>query len=104
MKSKAIDFLEKHQSGEKSSFEDDARYRRENADWLSRSRNVALALIDYMQDNNLSRSDLAQRLGVTHQYVSKILSGKVNFSFKSISIIEQKLSIDCFRAAAEVTR
>ena len=34
------------------------------------------------------------------QMVSRILSGKVNFSFKSIAEMEDRLGIDCFRAAA----
>ena len=34
------------------------------------------------------------------QYVSKILSGKVNFSFKTISEIEEGLGIELFQAAA----
>ena len=36
---------------------------------------------------------MAERLEVSPQYISKILSGKVNFSFKSIAEIEQKLDI-----------
>lgn len=100
MKSKAVQFLEKHQSGECSSFEADAKWRKENESWLKRSRSVALALVDYMQDNGMSRNDVAELLSVSPQYVSKILSGKVNFSFKSIAEIEEKLGVDCFRAAA----
>lgn len=99
MKSKAIEFLETHQSGERSTFETDARWRQENASWLRRSRSVALAIMDYMQDNGLSRNDVAAKLKVSPQYVSKILSGRVNFSFKSVSEIEDRLGIDCFRAA-----
>lgn len=99
MKSKAVQFLENHQSGERSTFESDAQWRKENESWLKRSRNVALAIVDYMQDNGLSRNDVAVRLAVSPQYVSKILSGKVNFSFKSIAEIEEKLGVDCFRAA-----
>ena len=102
MKSKAVQFLEAHQSGEQSTFTADARWRQENASWLKRSRNVALAIIDFMQENHLSRNDIAERLGVTPQYVSRILSGKVNFSFKSIAEIEKRLGVDCFRAAARV--
>ena len=102
MKTKAIKFLESHQSGEQSTFEADVQWRKENELWLKRSRNVALAIVDYMQDNALSRNDVAQRLNVSPQYVSKILSGKVNFSFKSIAEIEEKLGVDCFRAAAAV--
>ena len=46
-----------------------------------------------METNGINRNGLAERLEVTPQYVSKILSGKVNFSFKSIAEIENKLSI-----------
>jgi ribosome-binding protein aMBF1 (putative translation factor) len=92
--------LESHQSGEQSTFEADAQWRKDNESWLKRSRSVALAIIDYMQVNDLSRNDIAERLSVSPQYVSKILSGRVNFSFKSIAEIEDKLGIDCFRAAA----
>ena len=71
-----------------------------NASWLRRSRRVAYAIMDYMQDNGLSRNDVAEKLGVSPQYVSKILSGKVNFSFKTISEIEESLGIEVFQAAA----
>ena len=93
-------FLEAHQSGERSTFVDDAKWRQENASWLRRSRRVAYAIMDYMQDNGLSRNDVAEKLGVSPQYVSKILSGKVNFSFKTISEIEECLGIEVFQAAA----
>ncbi|MDB0722898.1 helix-turn-helix transcriptional regulator [Phocaeicola vulgatus] len=46
-----------------------------------------------METNGINRNGLAGRLGVTPQYVSKMLSGKINFSFKSIVEIENKLSI-----------
>jgi len=100
MKSKAVEFLEEHQSEEHSTFVDDVRWRQENASWLRRSRRVAYAIMDYMQNCQLSRNDVAEKLGVSPQYVSKILSGKVNFSFKTISEIEEKLGIKVFQAAA----
>ena len=34
MKSKAIQFLEANQSGDRSTFVDDAKWRRDNAAWL----------------------------------------------------------------------
>ena len=71
-----------------------------NASWLRRSRRVAYAIMDYMQDNRLSRNDVAEKLEVSPQYVSKIFSGKVNFSFKTISEIEECLGIEVFQAAA----
>ena len=100
MKSKVTQFLEAHQSCERSTFVDDVKWREENASWLRRSRRVAYAIMDYMQENQFSRKDIAEKLGVSPQYVSKILSGKVNFSFKTISEIEESLGIEVFQAAA----
>lgn len=96
MASKAIKFLEAHQSETPSRFVEEATWRNENASWLRWSRQLAVTLIGYMQDNGLKRADLALRLNVSPQYVSKLLSGKENLSFKSIANIEDKLGITCF--------
>ena len=95
--SRTIDFLKEHESNVPSKFQENAEWRRENREWLNWSRDVALSLVDYMEINEINRNGLAERLGVTPQYVSKILSGKVNFSFKSIAEIENKLSIKLIR-------
>lgn len=90
-----LEFLEGHKAAENSQFVERARSRRENAGWLRWSRRVALALVDYMQAHRLSRSELAQKLGVSPQYVSKLLSGTMNLSFKSVAGIEEALGISC---------
>ena len=92
-RSRAIDFLKKHESISPSHFEENAKWSKENEAWLEWSRNIALSLVEYMESNGLHRNGLAERLGVSPQYISKILSGKVNFSFKSIADLEQKLNI-----------
>lgn len=94
-KVKATEFLKKHESNAPSLFEENTRWRKENEQWLHWSRNVALSLIDYMQTHDLTRAGLADKLGVSPQYVSKLLSGRVNFSFKNVSEIENKLGISC---------
>lgn len=91
--SRTIDFLKQHESKTPSKFQENAEWRRENREWLKWSRDVALSPVDYMETNEINRNGLAERLGVTPQYVSRMLSGKVNFSFKSIAEIENKLSI-----------
>jgi transcriptional regulator with XRE-family HTH domain len=96
MKSNAIKFLEAHQSVAPSQFEEQAQWRRENASWLRWSRRIALALIDYMQEHELKRADLAERLGVSPQYVSKLLSGTENLSLKSVANIQDRLGVKCF--------
>lgn len=99
MASEALTFLESHQSETPSRFTENAQWRKENASWLRWSRQVALAIIDYMQANGLKRADLAKKLGVSPQYVSKLLSGTENLSFKSIANIEEKLGISCIEMA-----
>ena len=97
--SKTIKFLRKHESKEPSKFVEEANWREENAAWLKWSRSIALAIIDYMQDSGKTRSDIANLLGCSPQYVSKILSGRINFSFKTVSEIEEKLGIQVMELA-----
>ena len=100
MSSKAIQFLEANQSETPSRFVEEANWRKENAGWLRWSRQLATTLIGYMQDNGLKRADLADRLGVSPQYVSRLLSGTENLSFKSIANIAEKLGISCMEISA----
>ena len=94
--SKAIKFFEANESESPSRFVEEAAWREENANWLLRlSRQLAVTLIGYMQDNGMKRADLASKLGVSPQYVSKLLSGTENLSFKSIANIEDRLGISC---------
>lgn len=93
MKEKTLKFLERNLSSEPSTFAEEAKWRQDNEVWLKWSQGIAMKIIDYMQENNLSRADIASRLGCSPQYVSKILSGHTNFSFKSIAEIEKCLNI-----------
>lgn len=93
MKEKTLEFLEKNLSSEPSTFAEEAKWRQENEVWLKWSQGIAMKIIDYMQEHKLSRADIASRLGCSPQYVSKILSGHTNFSFKSVAEIEKCLNI-----------
>lgn len=96
MKSKAIRFLEAHQSGTLSVFTEEARWRQENEPWLRMSQHVALCVIGFMQEHALSRAEVASLIGVTPQYLSRIISGRENFSVKTIAKIETALGITIF--------
>lgn len=45
---------------------------------------IALRLLDYMEAHNLSQKQLAQKLNITPQYCSRLLSGRVNVSFAKV--------------------
>ncbi len=93
MKEETLKFLEGNLSSEPSAFAEEAKWRQDNEVWLKWSQSIAMKIIDYMQEHKLSRADIASRLGCSPQYVSKILSGRTNFSFKSIAEIEKCLNI-----------
>lgn len=99
MKEKTLKFLERNLSSKPSTFVEEAKWRQDNEVWLKWSQGIAMKIIDYMQEHNLSRADIASRLGCSPQYVSKILSGHTNFSFKSIAEIEKCLNIQIMEAA-----
>ncbi len=94
MKEKTLKFLESNLSNKPSTFAEEAKWRQDNEVWLKWSQSIAMKIIDYMQERKLSRADIASRLGCSPQYVSKILSGHTNFSFKSIAEIEKRLNIN----------
>lgn len=93
MKSKGIRCLEEHQSGDHSTFVDEAKEKQANAVWLKWSCYISLSIIDYMDKHNMNQTDLAKFLCVSRQYVSKLLSGKENFSIKTIAELEEELGI-----------
>jgi len=99
MKEKTLKFLERNLSSEPSTFAEEAKWRQDNEVWLKWSQGIAMKIIDYMQEHDLSRADIASRLGCSPQYVSKILSGHTNFSFKSIAEIEKCLNIQIMEAS-----
>ena len=89
MRQKTLDFLEGHQSFTPTKWREVAEWRRKNRSWLRYSQKIALFLITYMKQGNLTQNDIAKRIGCTQQYVSKILKGTENLTIETISKIEE---------------
>ena len=91
MKQTTLDYLEKHQSKTPSRWREDAKWRRGNEAWLRHSRHIAVKLLMYMKREGLTQRTLAERLGCTQQYVSRILKGTENLSLETITKLEQTM-------------
>lgn len=91
MKQTTLDYLEKHQSKTPSRWREDAEWRRENEAWLRHSQHIAVKLLMYMKREGLTQRALAERLGCTQQYVSRILKGTENLSLETITKLEQAM-------------
>ena len=94
MESETIQILKPEETTKQSRFVASATARLENESWLRWSRQVAISLIDYMGTNSINRTELAERLGVSPQYISRLLSGHENLSLKSLANINERLGIN----------
>lgn len=86
--------LEDFASPTPSKWRENTIYRLENSRWLRRSQKIAMEMLDRMDFLGVNQKELAQRMGCTPQYVSKILKGKENLSLETISKIEDALEME----------
>ena len=93
MKQKTVDYLSKNKGKTPSRWREEAEWRRDNAAWLRYSQHIAVLLLTYMKEENLTQQSMADRLHCTQQYVSRILKGKENLTLEVITNIEQALNI-----------
>lgn len=80
-------------AGGKCDWLEDAKYRRENRAWLRKSGFIALKVIKALEQQGLTQKDLAGKMKVSPQQVSKILSGKENITLETITKLETALGI-----------
>ena len=94
MKKKTLEFFEAHKSETPSKWREEAEWRRDNWSWLRHSQKIAVKVLLQMKQDGLTQKALAERMGCTQQYVSKILKGKENMSLDTLSKLEDALGIN----------
>lgn len=92
-KEEKLRWLEQHQSNNPSHWREKAEWERENRGWIRHSQFIAVIMLSRMGELNLTQTSLAERMGCSQQYISKILKGKENLSLETISKIEEALQI-----------
>ena len=93
MENKVLEYLESHQPERSSGWRERAEWRRANRSWLRHSQEIALAMLNRMDELKLSQTALAKRMGCSQQYVSKVLKGGENLSLETMTKIEVALGI-----------
>ena len=97
--SKAIEFLEAHQSPTPSRWCENAQWRRDNEYWLIYSRYITLQVLRSMDEQSVTQAELAKRMGCSQQYVSNLLKGSSNMTLETIARLEKALDIDILKTA-----
>lgn len=76
---------------------DEAKFRDENRDWLLKSALIALEIHRYLRLNGMTKSQLAEKLGISPAMVTKLLSGKENLSLKTVCGIERVIQFELLK-------
>ena len=97
-----VDNLKQYQSTTPSCWREKAEWRLQNKTWLRRSQHIAMLMLDKMEEMKLTQKQLAEQMGCSQQYVSKVLKGQGNLSLETISKIEDCLNISIFSEELEL--
>ena len=85
--------LKEHQPSTPSKWRENAEWRMANKSWLRYSQQIAMMMLDRMEELHMSQKQLSEMMGCSQQYVSKLLKGGENLSLETISKIEKALTI-----------
>lgn len=85
--------LAKHNSCTPSRWRENAEWRMANKGWLRYSQRIAMMMLDKMEVLGISQKIVAERMGCSQQYISRVLKGTENLSLETISKIELALDI-----------
>lgn len=96
-----ISKLEAHKSAPSSKWREKAEWRLANKSWLRYSREIAMQMRERMEELGLSQKALAEKMGCSQQYISKVLKGRENLSIETISKIEEALELEILNSMFE---
>lgn len=79
----------------KSTLMEKVRFRKRNRKWLGYSGNIALRILAALDDNEtVNQKVLAEKIGVSPQYISKVVSGNENLTLETIAKISEALGVE----------
>lgn len=93
-KEETISRLKEHEGSTPSKWREKAEWRMANKSWLRHSQRIAMMMLDRMEELGLTQKALADKMGCTQQYISRVLKGTENLSIETISKIESALELE----------
>lgn len=85
--------IRKYISHERPTWIEQANFYERNKEWLDKSALIAIKILSTLKSQSISQKDLADYLGVSPQYVNKVVKGNENLSLETICKIERALGI-----------
>ena len=87
-----------------SNWLEEAKWREANEGWLSISFEIALRVLGALKSKSMTQKDLAEKMNVTPQFISKILKGEENLSLETISKLTNSLGIRLVEVPTDMSR
>ena len=89
--------LEKHASPTPCKWREVFEYMNANDSWLRYSQEIAMQMLDRMEELGINQNQLAEKMGCSRQYISKVLKGRENLSLETLYKIEKTLGISILK-------
>ncbi len=86
--------LSAHKSATQSRWKEKALERKTNREWIRYSQKIAMMMLDRIEELGITQKAVADRMGCSQQYVSRVLKGTENLSIETISKIESALGLE----------
>ncbi len=88
-----LEKLNKILSTRKSTWQDEARWREENEEWLSQSFYIAVRVLNTLREKKMTQKELAEKMNVSPQFINKVVKGLENLSLETIGKLSRALGI-----------
>ncbi|MDG5800177.1 helix-turn-helix transcriptional regulator [Marinilabiliaceae bacterium ANBcel2] len=94
---KSLDNIKQIASQKPSKWIDDAKTRQTNRAWAKRSFQIAVRILREIRKqkplNGMTQKRLAEEMGVSPQYINKVVKGEENLTLETIAKIEDVLGV-----------
>jgi ribosome-binding protein aMBF1 (putative translation factor) len=96
-----LEKLGKIVSDKQSTWQEEAKWREQNEEWLSVSFEIAIKVLDALKSKGMTQKMLADEMQVTPQFVNKIVKGQENLSLETIGKLSKALCIKLIEVVSE---
>ena len=62
--------------------------------YLEKSTKIAVSVLTILRERGITKQSLAESMGVSAQYISKIVKGSENLTLETIAKLEKALNVD----------
>lgn len=83
---------------------EEASFRKENKEWMRKSAKIALTIRRELKAQGMSQQHLAAKMGLSPQYVGRILKGQENLTLETISKLEVAVGKLLFPVTSDESR